>query len=181
MSLNQLYDWFECHVDDGVPWVKSSIRHTLCVHQAFIKSQSGRSNWRLSSNLQHSVKSMSPPHKSVTPSFHTEFSSKPGRHETTFDDHWLGVPLESIPELDGTSAFALHTSMATVDEQSVVDNPGTDFQLPPSVVCFSCLLSSDSQCDGQSPSCNQCLRLGLTCEERRPSFSGRQNVPQGSS
>ncbi|KAK1502259.1 hypothetical protein CABS01_16968 [Colletotrichum abscissum] len=91
MSLNELYDWFESHMDDGVPWVKSSIRHTLCVHQV-------------------------------------------RRHETTFDDHWLGVPLESIPELDGTLAFASHTSMATADELSFVDNPDTDFQLPPSVV-----------------------------------------------
>ncbi|KAK1471269.1 hypothetical protein CABS01_16422 [Colletotrichum abscissum] len=124
MSLNQLYDWFESHMDDGVPWVKSSIRHTLSVHQAFTKSQSGRSNWRLSSNLQHNVQSMSQPHKSATPSFHPEFSSKPGRHETTFDDHWLGAPLESIPELGGTSAFASHIPIATVEEQSVVDNTG---------------------------------------------------------
>ncbi|KAI3534423.1 hypothetical protein CABS02_13254 [Colletotrichum abscissum] len=133
MSLNQLYDWFESHMDDGVPWVKSSIRHTLCVHQAFTKSQGGRSNWRLSSNLRHNVQSMSPPHKSVTSSVHPESSSRLGWNETTFDDHWLGVPLENIPELDGTSAFASHTSTTTVEEQSVVDNPGTDFQLPPSV------------------------------------------------
>ncbi|WQF90364.1 Putative zn(2)Cys(6) fungal-type DNA-binding domain-containing protein [Colletotrichum destructivum] len=140
--------------------------------QDFTKMKGVRSTWHLSSGLMHDLQSTRSFHILDAPTQGSVCSSKSVSSETIHDSHHHQSPLESIQELEANEEVAPHASMTMEEHQVTADVSGMGFQFSPSVVCFPCLLSNNSQCDGQSPSCSQCLQSGLNCEEHVPFLTG---------